>query len=45
MVKRIHVPEGQLLQIYVRSESGIRMLMELTGVTVSIVFKSPEEKS
>ena len=34
------------MQIYVRSENGFRMLMELTGVTVSIVFKSMmEEKS
>jgi hypothetical protein len=41
MVKRIHVAEGQRLQIYVRSESGIRMLIELpVNSIVSVVLKS-----
>jgi predicted regulator of Ras-like GTPase activity (Roadblock/LC7/MglB family) len=46
MVKpqRIHVPEGQRLQIYVRSDSGALMLIELpTKSVVSVVLKSANE--
>ena len=40
MVKRIHVPESQRLQIYVRGESGSRVLIELPAKSIiSIVLK------
>jgi hypothetical protein len=43
MVKaqRIHVPEGQRLQIYVRNGNGSRMVIELPARSiVSVVRKS-----